>query len=62
LGYAALPVGSFDCFCASVETVLDEKGLPHTLAEVEKVLPREDEGFTVRMHRPLRKSEIERID
>ena len=41
---------------------LEKQGLPRSAASVEALLPGEDEAFTVRMHRPLCRSEIERID
>ncbi len=61
-GFAALPVGSFECFCENVAGVLDDRGLPVSAQSVHEALPKEEDGFTVRMHRPLRREDIEKVD
>jgi len=56
------PVGSLDGFSRKVLDALEKRGLPCTVETINQVLPREDEGFTVRMYRALTKEYIMEVD
>ncbi|HUW35191.1 MAG TPA: hypothetical protein VM223_26575 [Planctomycetota bacterium] len=56
------PVGSLEGFSQKVLDALGKKGLPCTVETVNLILPREEEGFTVRMYRALTKEHIMKID
>ena|GEM_PF-1606009 len=57
-----LPVGSFDFFSSKILDALKDRGLPCTRDTANQVLPKEDDGFTVRLCRALNKEDIERIE
>lgn len=59
---AVPPVGSFDSFCRNVQTALEDADLPATPSSIEKVLPKEEDGFAVRLNRPLSRTDIDDID
>jgi len=60
--FIVLPVGSFDSFSGAVQDALKERNLSLTDKTVRELLPKEEDGFTVRIHRPLKSQEIEKVD
>jgi len=52
------PVGSLGAFAQKVLSVLSEREFPCTRETVAQVLPTEQDGFTVRMYRPLTREYI----
>jgi hypothetical protein len=56
------PVGSLEGFMRKVRTTLEEADLECTTETLERVLPSEEDGFTVRMYRPLTKEYIMAVE
>ena len=57
-----LPAGSLEGFSAKVQAALAEAHLECTPSTLAQILPSEEDGFVVRMQRPLTKEHILRVE